>query len=150
MPGAHLNFTDGIGSAQLDNGTTAIAAGVGSQFVGWQSESKPVGPIKNALGTGAAAAFIFRTDYVASFELQEIPNSQTTILDRLIAWLLSGGTVSVTCGDTTAAVYATCCLAEGTKPQKRMFNKNDISWALKLTLVNIAVSPAPMTCIYAS
>jgi hypothetical protein len=150
MAGAHINFTDGIGSAQLDNGMTAVAGGYGSQFVGWMSESKPVGPIKAALGTGAAAAFIFRTDYLATFELQEIPNANVAILDRLMAWLSAGGTVSVTCGDSTSAVYATCCLAESTKPAKRMFDKQSITWALKLTLVNIAVSPVPMTCIYNS
>ena len=150
MAGSFITFTDGVGSAQLDNGMTAIAAGVGSRFVGWKSESKPVGDMTNALGTGAAAAFIFRTDYIATFEMQEIPNANVAILDRLVAWLLSGGTVSVTCGDTTSAVYATCCLAEGTKPQKKMFDKNAITWALSLTLVNIAVSPSPMTCIYAS
>lgn len=150
MAGAHINWTDGIGSAQLDNGMTGIAGGYGSQFVGWQSDSEPDGPITNALGTGAAAAFIFRTDYVASFELQEIPNANVTLIDRLVAWLLSGGTVSVTCGDSTSAVYATCCLAPGAKPQKRMLDKNAITWALKLKLLNIAVSPVPMTCIYNS
>ena len=150
MAGAHINWVDGIGSAQLDNGMTAIAGGYGSQFVGWKSESKPVGPITNALGTGAAAAFIFRTDYVATFELQEIPNANVALLDRLVAFLLSGGVVSVTCGDSTGAVFATCCLAEGAKPAKKMFDKNAITWALSVTLVNIAVSPAPMTCIYNS
>lgn len=150
MAGAHINFTDAIGAAQLDNGMTAVAGGYGSQFIGWLSESKPIGPMKSALGTGAAAAFIFRTDYVASFELQEIPNASVAILDRLMAWLLAGGVVSVTCGDSTSAVYATCCLAEGTKPAKRMFDRKSITWALKLTLVNIAGSPAPMTCIYNS
>lgn len=150
MAGAFITFTDAIGSAQLDNGMTAIAAGTGSRFAGWTSESKPIGPMKAALGTGAAAAFIFRTDYIATFEMQEIPNANVAILDRLMAWLLAGGTVSVTCGDTTGAVYATCCLAEGTKPAKRMFDKASITWALKLTLVNIAVSPVPMTCIYSS
>jgi hypothetical protein len=150
MAGAHINFTDSGGAAQLDNGMTGVAGGYGSQFVGWSSKPNPVGPIKSALGTGAAAAFIFRTDYTATFELQEIPNANVAILDRLIAWLLSGGTVSVTCGDSTSAVYATCCLAEGMKPEKRMFDRNNLTWALKLTLVNIAGSPVPMTCIYNS
>ncbi len=150
MASAHINFTDGIGTAQLDNGLTAIADGSGSHFVNWTSNPDVVGPEKNALGTGQLAKFVFRTDYTASFELQEIPNANAVILDRLIAWLRGGGTVSVTCGDTTSAVYATCCLAPGTKVAKKMFDKTNLTWSLSVTLLNVAVSPVPMTCIYAS
>lgn len=150
MAGSFITFTDGSGAAQLDNGTTAIAGGVGSRFTNWTSLSTPVGPAKNALGTGQLIMFQFRVDYKASFDLVDIPNANVTILDRLIAWLMAGGTVSVTCGDTLGAVYATCCLAPGTTPTKRLYNKNDITWALSLTLLNIAGSPVPMTCIYQS
>jgi hypothetical protein len=150
MSGAHINWTDGAGAAQLDNGLTASAGGVGSQFKNWVSDSNPVGPEVNALGTGALTKFVFRTDYTASFDLTDIPNANTTLIDRLIAWLRAGGTVSVTCGDTTSAVYATCCLAPGAKIAKKMDNKNDITWTVSLSLLNIAASPVPMTCIYAS
>jgi hypothetical protein len=145
---AYLSFTDGIGAAQLDNGLTAVAGGYGSHFVNWTSESTPIGPAKYALGTGARAMFTFRTDYTAEFELQEIPNANTAILDRLIAWLLGGGQCSVTCGDSTAAVYASCGLAEGNTPKKKLFSKQDMTWSLTLKLVNLAGSPVPMTAIY--
>ncbi len=150
MSGAFIAFTDGIGAAQLDNGMTSIAAGVGSRFTNWTSDPEPIGPEVNNLGTGALTKFVFRTDYKASFDLVNIPNANTTILDRLIAWLRAGGVVSVTCGDTTSAVYATCCLAPGTKVMKKMDNKNDITWTLSVTLLNIASSPVPMTCVYSS
>jgi hypothetical protein len=148
MAGSFLTFTDAIGAAQLDNGMTAIASGVGSRFVNWLSMSKPIGPAKTALGTGARAMFTFRTDYLASFEVQDIPNANQSIIDRLIAWLLLGGTVSVTTGDATANVYATCGLAEGATPSKRLFNRNDLTWSLSVTLVNLAGTPVPMYCIY--
>lgn len=147
---AFISFTDGIGAAQLDNGYTAVAAGVGSHFKSWTSDSLSVGPEVNALGTGALTKFVFRTDYVASFELTDIPNANTTILDRLIAWLRGGGVVSVTCGDTLGSVYGTCCLAPGAKVTKKMDNKNDITWTLTVTLLNVAGSPGPMICVYAS
>lgn len=150
MSGSFITFTDAIGAAQLDNGTTGIAAGVGSRFTNWVSDSDPFGPEINALGTGALSKFIFRTDYKASFDLMNIPNANTTILDRLIAFLRSGGIVSVTCGDTTSAVYATCCLAPGGKIVKKMDNKNDITWTVSMTLLNVAGSPVPMTCVYSS
>lgn len=146
----HITFTDSIGAAQLDNGLTAIAAGVGSRFTNWVSESVPVGPSRTSLGTGQRYLFPFRTDYRASFELHEIPNADVTILDRLIAHLLNGGQVSVTTGDTPGSVYATCCLAEGAAPQKRMFDRGNITWSLSVTLVNVAGAPVPMTCLYSS
>lgn len=148
MSGAFIQFTDGIGAAQLDNGMTAIAGGYGSHFVNWTSESTPIGDAVNALATGQRTMFTFRTDYTAEFELQEIPNANTAILDRLIAWLLGGGPVSVTCGDSTAAVYATCGLAPGSTPQKKLFDKTNMTWSVKMKLLNLAGSPAPMTALY--
>lgn len=150
MTGSFIAFTDAAGAAQLDNGMTAIAGGVGSRFTNWVSDSDPIGPEKFALGTGAMAKFTFRTDYTASFDLTNIPNANTTIIDRLIAWLRGGGQVSVTCGDTLGAVYATCGLAPGGKISKKMDNKADITWTVSLQLINLAGSPAPMTCIYSS
>jgi hypothetical protein len=146
---ASIAFTDGIGAAVLNNGMGAVAGGLGSQFHDWTSEQHPIGVAKTALGTGARYMFKFRDDYLATFTLMEIPNANVVILDRLIAWLLLGGTCSVTTGDTLASVYATCGLAEGVTPQKKMSNKNDISWDLTLTLVNLGAA-APMTCVYAS
>ena len=146
--GSYLTFNDGAG-AQLDNGTTTIAGGVGSRFIGWTSESTPIGDTKTALGTGIPFAFIFRTDFTATFEIQDIPNANVPILDRLMAWLLRGGVVSVTVDDIGGPhVYASCYLAEGAKPAKKLFNKNDLTWSLALKLVNSA--GAPMTCLYSS
>lgn len=150
MSAAFISFVDGIGAAQLDNGMTASGIDSGSHFKNWTSDSNPVGPEKNNLATGQLVKFVFRTDYIANFELTDIPNSNTAILDRLMAWLRAGGVVSVTCGDTTSAVYPTCALAPGAKVTKKMDNKSDITWTLSVSLVNVAVSPVPMTCIYPS
>jgi hypothetical protein len=147
---AYISFTDGGGAAQLDNGMTAIAAGVGSRFRNWTSESIPVGVAKTALGTGQRVMFVFRTDYRATFDMEEIPNANVAILDRLIAWLLLGNTCAVYTGDASSNSYVTCGLAEGTTPKKAMFDKNQISWKLTLSLVNLAGSPGPMTCLYSS
>lgn len=150
MAGSFITFTDSTGAAQLDNGTTGVAGGVGSRFASWVSQSLPIGDARTALGTGQRYLFQFRIDYVAAFEMQDIPNANVLILDRLIAHLLSGGQVSVTTGDAGARVYATCCLAEGATPVKRLFNRREITWALAVTLVNVATPPVPMTCLYTS
>lgn len=148
MPGSYITFTDATGAATLSNGMTAIAGGVGSRFVSWNSDSNPFGPEKNALGTGQLYKFTFRTDYTASFEIQDIPNSSVTIIDRFLAWLRAGGQVHVYTGDNAAREYATCCLAPGARVTKRMFNNQDITWAVSMTLLNVASTPVPMTCIY--
>lgn len=145
MSGSSIAFTDATGAATLDNGTTAIAGGVGSRFTGWTSEPVPIGAVATGLGTGLRYMFKFRTDYRATFSLVDIPNANVTILDRLINWLRSGGTCTVTCGDSTNGVYV-CCLADGADVVKEMFNKTDLTWKVTMTLVNTA--GAPMTCIY--
>lgn len=148
MPGAYVSFTDSTGAAQLDNGTTGIAGGAGSRFAGWTSSQRPVGPSRNALGTGALYNFSFRTDYRAKFVVHDIPNSYTTIIDRLIGWLLAGGTVAVYTGDTAAHSYTNCCLAPGSEPTKELVSAQDIYWNVTLELLNL--SGAPMTCLYSS
>lgn len=143
-----IAFTDATGAATLDNGMTSIAGGVGSRFRGWTSNPMPIGPVRHALGTGAMAQFKFRTDYCATFSIEDIPNANVTVLDRLIEFLRGGGVVSVTTGDSSSRVYATCCLAAGGSVEKEMFNPREITWKLTLTLVNLA--GAAMTCTYES
>lgn len=142
----YITFTDATGAAQLDNGLTGVAGGVGSRFVGWKSDSTPIGDAKEALGTGQRFMFQFRVDYTAEFEVQDIPNANTSTLDRLIAHLLGGGVVAVYTGDSAARSYTNCCLAPGSTPSKRMFSREDITWALQLRLLNL--SAAPMLCLY--
>lgn len=147
MAGSFISFTDGVGAAQLDNGKTAIAAGVGSRFSGWAPFTNPIGPEENALGTGALYRFAFRTDYGASFELRDIPNSNLAIALRLIRHLLGGGTVSVTTGDTSGNVYGTCGLAPGAKPSLTMENATEQTFRLQLSLINLGAA-ADMICLY--
>jgi hypothetical protein len=145
---AYITFTDHVGAAQLDNGMTGVAGGVGSRFRNWTSEPRVIGPRRHALGTGAAHVFAFRTDYVATFELHEIPNSAVPVLDRLIAHLRRGGTCAVYTGDENDRTYATCGLAEGGDVSKRMQEPRELTWRAAFTLVNLADEPADMLCIY--
>lgn len=145
---AHISFTDGVGAAQLDNGLTGVAAGVGSRFAGWTPDSRVIGPRAHALGTGALHAFRFRTDYCATFELRDIPQANVAIAHRLMEWLRRGNTCSVTTGDVSGNVYATCGLAEGGDIELRQADRGEQTWTLRLTLVNLAGSPAAMLCTY--
>lgn len=145
---AHIAFTDHIGAAQLDNGLTAVAAGVGSRFRNWVSEPKVIGPRRHALGTGAAHVFAFRTDYVATFELHEIPNSAVPVLDRLIAHLRRGGTCAVHTGDADDRIYPVCGLAEGGDVTKRQQDARELTWRAAFALVNLDDDPTDMLCLY--
>lgn len=146
MGAASIAFTDGSGAATLDNGLTAVAAGAGSHFSTWTPDARVVGPRRASLGTGAPSVFRFRTDYVATFELRDIPQANMATAQRLIEWLRRGNTCAVTTGDQSANVYASCALAEGADAALRQQDPVEQTWTLTLTLVNLGA--APMLCTY--
>ena len=144
---ASITFNDGT-SATLDNGTTAIASGVGSRFADWVPFQRPVGAAAVALGTGARSMFTFRTDYGASFTMNDIPNTSMATMLRCQAHLLGGGTVSVATGDNASWTYATCCLAPDGDVTITLTDKTALLYSMSFTLINIAGSPSAMLCIY--
>ena len=144
---AFISFNDGS-AATLSNGMTGIAAGVGSRFTDWVPFQKPIGAAAVALGTGARSMYTFRTDYGASFAITEIPNTSMSIMLRLQAHLLNGGTVSVSTGDTASRTYPTCCLAPEGEVTITLVDKATLRYSMTFTLINVAVSPTAMICEY--
>jgi hypothetical protein len=143
-------FTDYIGAATLSNGKTAP----GDRFGNWVPITRPYGESAARQSDGAITMFLFRADYGASFELSQIPVLTTggvrlvDIADRLIAWLLLGGTCAVNTGDVGAASYPTCGLLPGTTPTLTMSDRKNLEYTLSLSLLNVAGSPVPMVCHY--
>ena len=144
----YITFTDGTGAAQLDNGLRAIAGGVASRAANWVPDTKVVGAVETGLGTGQRFMFPFRTDYLASFDVPELPNSMLSIALRLKAWLEAGNTCHVYTEDSGARDYATCGLAEGASVTLKCTDKVQFLWTLSLTIVNLAGSPTAMLCLY--
>lgn len=144
---ASITFNDGT-SATLDNGTTAIGGGEGSRFADWTPFQRPIGPAVTALGTGARYQYAFRTDYGASFSMNDIPNTSMSTMLRCQAHLLGGGTVSVATGDNASRTYATCCLAPDGDVSITLQDKNVLLYSMSFSLINIAGSPSAMLCIY--
>jgi len=144
---AYITFNDGA-AAQLDNGLRNTAAGVGSRFTGWVPVTVPVGPARANLGTGAITMFRFRTDFGATFSLQEIPLTMVSVADRLRAHLLNGGTCAVFTEDATARSYATCGLMPETQPELTQEDAGGFLYTLSLSLINLAASPIQMRCEY--
>ena len=147
-----IMFTDGIGAATLTNGKPTPA----DRFTGWVTKSLPVGDSANRQSDGALTRLRYRTDYGASFSLTMIPVATTggqrlvDIADRLIFWLLNGGTCTVNTGDAESNSYATCGLMPGTTPTLALSDKRNLEYTLTLDLINLAGSPVRMVCHYAA
>lgn len=143
---ASITFNDGT-SATLDNGTTAVAAGVGSRFASWVPWTRKVGESAVVLATGARNAFTFRTDYGASFTMRDLPNSTQSVALRLIRHLAIGGTITVTTGDSASRTYNNCALDPQAEPPALEFqDATFLTYSLTLSVVNLA--GADMLCTY--
>lgn len=147
-----ITFTDAVGAATLTNGKVFP----GDRFGGWEPHTIPIGTAVARQSDGAISMFVFRTDYGASFELRAIPSrttagvSQNQIADRLVAWLLQGGTCSIATGDAEANVYPTCGLKTGSSPTCRLSDPPNLEYTLALEVVNLAATPRQMVCRYAN
>jgi len=143
-----ISFTDGIGAATLVNSKVAP----GDRFANWTPVTRPFGESGPRQSDGAISMFVFRTDYGASFELPMIPSIENAgvamvdLADRLVAWLVQGGTCSVQTGDNDSNVYANCGLMPGSKPELKLTDKVLLEYTLSLSLINL--SGARMVCRY--
>lgn len=143
---ASITFTDGIGTATLDNGLTGTASGVGSRFANWTPFQRPVGSQATALGTGRLFRFVFRTDYGASFSIRDIPNTTMATMLRLQAHLQAGGTVTVTTGDTASRTYTNCGLAPEGDVTISMTDQTALLYTMEMAVINLDGSQ--MLCEY--
>lgn len=148
---ASISFNDAsgvtgtAGTVTLDNGTTAIAGGVASRFADWVPFQRPIGPRAVSLGTGVPSQFRFRTDYGASFTMNDIPNTSMTAMLRTQDWLLRGNAVTVTTGDAGSRTY-TAYLAPDGDVQMTLQDKTALLYSMTFVLINSAT--APMLCLY--
>lgn len=138
-----ITFDDGFGEVSLSNGLPDP----GSHFKGWVPSTRPIGPIETGLGSGRPFRFKFRTDYGASFSLDEIPASSASIGDRLVQHLLNGGSVTITTGDLADREYDECVLAPDTVPSFTLYNPQEYLYRLEVSVINVG-SQARMLCEY--
>ncbi len=87
----------------------------GDRFAGWTPDYADVEDRQVSLGTGAEVAFLFRRDYVAHFEIREIPVTRHRDFFDLRRWLKNGGLVTLFTDDRAGRVYA-CRIRPGTTP----------------------------------
>lgn len=145
-----ITFNDGA-AATLKNGKPSPA----DRFANWTPMTRPFGPTANRLADGALTRIRLRTDYGASFELRGIPIAtvggvrEVEVADRLVAWLMNGGTCVVNTDDASGNSY-TCGLMPGTTPSLTQSNSNLLEYNLALSLINLGGSPSAMVCRYGS
>jgi hypothetical protein len=140
---ASIVFNDGT-SATLTNGKPSPA----DRFSSWNPSSIIYGAEEEALGTGQLYTFSFRNDYLVTFELRAIPQSQMSVMLRLQRHLKSGGTVTVNTGDAASRSYATCCLQKGADCAPKLSDPQNIEYTQTFALRNVAGSPVDMICRY--
>jgi hypothetical protein len=151
MAKARIVFDPGTGSVTLQSDYPIDVAG---RFQKWQPDTSPQGPAVNVLANEQLYRFRTSTRYGCSFELHGLlmgTNSTTSslnIANRLKAHLENGGTCQVITQDANGATYATCGLAPGTTAQIYLVNARALEYAIRLSLINLAASPAEMVCNY--
>lgn len=132
-----ITFTDDIGEATL----ASPAPAPGSRFAGWTPGVNKIGPKDVVLGTGRTNVFNFRTDYLASFQINYLTSAQLVVVHRLIEHLqTTDAEVVVTLEDDSEHEY-TCVLAPGTVPQITFTDRRMLEYSLSLVLKNTEANP---------
>lgn len=148
---ASLSFNDAsgvtgtAGTVTLDNGMTASAIAPASRFADWVPFQRPIGPRVTSLGTGIPSQFRFRTDYGASFTINDIPNTSMTAMLRTQDWLLRGNAITVTTSDAGSRTYTAYLAPEG-DVSIALQDKTALLYSMTFVLINSAA--APMLCLY--
>lgn len=150
MSDASITFNDGSSATLVCDYPGTAAA----RFSNWTPMTRPAGDSVNRLSDAAIVMFVERTDYGASFTFEGIPvkslatsANMVAVADRLIAWLMQGGTCSITTGGPASVTYASCGLWPGSSPSLQLTDKANLLYSLSLQVVNR--SATRMDCVYA-
>lgn len=138
----------GFGAQTLTNGLTGVADGVASRFANYTPFTRRVGDTAIALGTGARTMFTFRTDYGASFEMREIPNTSLGTALALIRHMQDGGVVTIDVDDGANGPYNNCVLAPDSDVTLAMQDNVELTYTLSVSVINL--NAADMLCAYAT
>lgn len=109
------------------------------RFAGWTPDVVEVGVRETAVGTGVAYDFVFRTDYVVSFDVPHLTQAEIAVALRLKRHLTGGGSCTVTTDDLSANEY-TCRLREGTVPTITLVDRAMMEYTMHLDLTNTAAA----------
>ena len=122
------------------------AATPAARLNSFEPDVTPVGQVRELLANGDTRMWLYRTDYTATFEIRDIPNSSLALCLALKLHLMSGGTVSLVTDDTQNNVYPNCGRAPGTTIERPKLDPVTMRYSMTLALRNR--DNAPLLAIY--
>lgn len=144
---ALISFDDGTGSVQI-LGIHHARGNVASRFANWSPSSVSVGDRAVALSTGrVAAAFIYRTDYLVSFEIRNISPKGPSGVDmlgraqRFCRWASNGGAFGVFVEDDIGYEPSGRAAYAAVAPTVTLANATDMLYTLSVVALSTVADP---------
>jgi hypothetical protein len=127
---------------------TGVWAGTpADRLMSFEPDVRVVGQRRTLLASGAPRVWAYRTDFVASFELRDIPNTTMEAALAVLAHIASGGTFTVHTDDAAARSYPNCVLApDADPPSLKLSDKQALRYSVAVTALNL--DGAPLVAIY--
>jgi len=133
---SQIDFTDDVGAATLKSPIPSP----GDRFGEWTPGVNEVASLEVPLGDGVTQKFLHRRDYVVSFIIRNLTSAEHSVALRLKQWLLAGGEVAVTVGDTSLHEYD-CVLRPGAEPELTFVDPRQIEFEMRLQLKHVTDLP---------
>lgn len=107
-----------------------------SRFNGFEPDVNPVGQLRELLADGDTRMWLYRSDYIAEFQIRDISNTSLALCLALKLHLMTGGVVSVAMEDLDDNVYANCGRAPGTTIERPKLDPATMRYSMTLALRN--------------
>jgi hypothetical protein len=140
---ATITFTDAGGAVTLSN----QKFGPGNRFSNWTPDIVRVSDTKIGVGTGIRYEYLFRQDYVASFDIEYVPVAELEKVARFKAWALAGNTFNVNTQDKANRVH-TCRLSPQGDITVKMQDRSMLEYTVSVDVVSAASPQVFLTCLY--
>lgn len=139
----YIDFTDESGNAQVTNGLTLP----GRRFSNWTPDTVRIADRRTALGSGITYEYLYRQDYVASFQIENIPVTDLPTVIRFKNWAMKGCEFYVYTEDTQNRFYL-CRLRPDTEPTLEMSDRTTLEYTLSMEVMSAAQPPELLHCTY--
>lgn len=141
----YIDFTDGTGAAQITNGLTLE----GRRFSNWVPDVVRVSDRRTVLGTGRMYEYIYRQDYVASFEIEHLTATALNTVMRWKAHAMKGCEFTVYTEDDSSRFYV-CRLRPDTEPSIALADRNNLEYTLSVQVMSASDPTVPLQCLYST
>ena|SRR5687768_5113409 len=139
---ATISFNDGSGVQTITPSSTV------NRLNKWRPRPQSIGERAIAVGDGAGYHWAHRTDYGASFELPNIPNTSEAVLQAFLLHANAFGLFTITSADSESNTYTACQIAPGTFMELSDPDPETLEYTLYGQVINLSASPAPLRVVY--